>query len=90
MINWLKRLFYGTSKIAEVPEIVGRAEVDNQVGEKVVRNRRAVSTGKSDKSTKPAGVRSNNESQTGRKRTGTAVRAAAVKGKTKSKAVPKG
>ena len=90
MINWLKRLIYGTSKVAEVPESVGRPEVDNQVGEKVVRNRRAVSTGKSDKSAKPARVRSNDESQTSRKRTGTAVRAAATKGKTKSKAVPKG
>ena len=87
MINWLKRLFYGTSKITEIPESVGRPEVDNQVGEKVVRNRRAVPAGKSNKSTKSAGVRSNNESQTGRKRTGTAVRAAAAKGKTKSKAL---
>ena len=90
MIEWLKRLIYGTSKVAEVPESVGRPEVDNQVGKKVVRNRRAVPTGKSDKSAKPARVRSNDESQTGRKRTGTAVRAAAAKGKTKSKAVPKG
>jgi hypothetical protein len=90
MIEWLKRLIYGTSKVAEVPESVGRPEVDNQVGKKVVRNRRAVPAGKSDKSTKPTRVRSDNKSQTSRKRTGAAVRVAAVKGKTKSKAVPKG
>jgi hypothetical protein len=90
MINWLKGILNAFSKTPEVPQSVGRPEVDNQVGKKVVRNRRAVPAGKSDTSTKSAGVRSNNESQTGRKRTGAAVRAAAVKGKTKSKAVPKG
>ena len=90
MIQWLKRLFYGTSKIAEVPESVGRAKVADKVGQAKQPNRRKVSAGKSDKSAKPAGVRSNNESQTSRKRTGAAVRAAAVKGKSKSKAVSKG
>jgi len=89
MINWLKRLFYGTSKTPEVPESVGRPEVDDQVGKKVVRNRRAVPAGKSDKSAKPTGVRSNDKSETSRKRTGAAVRAAAAKGKTKSKTTPK-
>ncbi len=90
MINWLKRLIYGTSKVAEVPESVGRPEVDNQVGEKVVRNRRAVPAGKSDKSAKPARVRSDNKSKTSGKSTGKTVRATAAKSKTKSKAVPKG
>jgi hypothetical protein len=90
MINWLKGLLNAFSKTPEVPESLGRPEVDDKVGKKVVRNRRAVSTGKSDKSAKPAGVRSNNKSETSRKRTGAAVRAAAAKGKTKSKAVPKG
>ena len=64
--------------------------MENQVGEKVVRNRRKVSAGKSDKSAKPARVRSDNKSQAPRKRTGAAVRAAAQKGKTKSKTVSKG
>ena len=90
MIQWLKRLIYGTSKVAEVPESVGQAKVDDKVGQTKQPNRRKVSAGKSDKSAKPAGVRSNDKSQTSRKRTGAAVRAAAVKGKTKSKAVPKG
>ena len=89
MINWLKGILNAFSKTPEVPQSVGRSEMDDQVGKKVVRNRRAVPAGKSDKSVKPAGVRSNNESQTGRKRTGTAVRAAAAKGKTKSKTAPK-
>ena len=87
MINWLKRLIYGTSKVAEVPESVGQSKVDNQVGKKIVRNGRKIPAGKSDKSTKSAGVRSNDKSQTSRKRTGTAVRAAAAKGKAKSKTV---
>lgn len=90
MFNWLWRLLGGTSEITTKSESLGRPEVDNQVGKKVVRNRRTVSAGKSDKSAKPARVRSDDKSKTPRKRTGAAVRAAAAKGKTKSKAVPKG
>jgi len=66
---------------------MGRPEVDNQVGEKVVRNRRAVPAKKSNPSPKPAGVRSNDTSKTSRKSTGAAVRAAAQKGKSKSKTI---
>ena len=87
MFNWLWRLLGGTSKITTKPEVVGRPEVDDQVREEVVRNRRAVPAKKSNTSPKPAGVRSNNTGKTSRKSTGTAVRAAAQKGKSKSKAV---
>lgn len=90
MINWLKRLFYGSSETPKVPESVDEAKVDDQVREAKQPNRRKVPAGKSNKSAKSAGVRSNNKSQTSRKRTGAAVRAAAAKGKTKSKAVSKG
>lgn len=90
MINWLKRLFYGSSETPKVVESVDEAKVDDQVREAKQSNRRKVPAGKSNKSAKPAGVRSNNKSQTSRKRTGAAVRAAAAKGKTKSKAVSKG
>ena len=69
---------------------LGRPEVDNQVRKTVVRNRRAVPAKKSNTSVKPTGVRSNDKSKTSRKSTGAAVRAAAAKGKSKSKAVPKG
>ena len=69
---------------------LGRPEVDNQVGEEVVRNRRAVPAKKSNRVVKPTGVRSNDKSKTSRKSTGAAVRAAAAKGKSKSKTVSKG
>jgi len=75
------------SKITTFFKGLGRPEVDNQVGEEVVRNRRAVPAKKSNTSVKPAGVRSNNTGKTSRKSTGAAVRAAAQKGKSKSKAV---
>jgi hypothetical protein len=90
MINWLKGLLNVFSKTTEVPQSVDEAKVDNQVREAKQPNRRKVSTGKSDKSAKPTGVRSNNKNQTPRKRTGAAVRAAATKGKGKSKTVSKG
>ncbi len=89
MINWLKRLIYGTSKVAEVPESVGRPEVENKVRKAKQPNRRKVSAGKGDKSAKPAGVRSNNKSKASGKSTGKTVRATASKSKTKSKTVQK-
>jgi hypothetical protein len=58
-------------------KVVGRPEVDNQVGKKVVRNRRAVPAKKGNTSAKPAGVRSNNASKASGKSTGKAVRAPA-------------
>ena len=90
MINWLKGLLNAFSKTPEVPQSVDKAEVDNQVRKAKQPNRRKVSTGKSDKGSKSTGVRSNNKSQTPRKRTGAAIRAAATKGKSKSKTVSKG
>ncbi len=89
MFKWLWRLIGGTSEITTQPQSVGQTGLDNQVGEKVVRNRRAVPTKKSNRSVKPTGVRSNNTSKTSRKSPGKAVRAPAVKGKSKSKTVPK-
>ena len=87
MINWLKGLLNAFSKTPEVPQSVDEAKVDNQVGKTKQPNRRKVSAGKSNQGAKPTGVRSNNKSQTPRKRTGAAVRAAATKGKAKSKTV---
>ena len=87
MFNWLWGLLGGTSKITTKPEVVGRPEVDNQVGKKVVRNRRAVPAKKGNTSAKPAGVRSNNTSKTSGKSSGKAVRAPASKSKSKSKTV---
>ena len=90
MINWLKGLLNAFSKTPEVAQSVDEAKVDDQVREAKQPNRRKVSTGKSDKGSKSTGVRSNNKSQTPRKRTGAAVRAAAAKGKGKSKTLSKG
>jgi len=89
MFKWFWRLINGASQIPTEPQSVGRPEVDDQKREAVVRNRRAVPAKKSNTSVKPTGVRSNNQSKTGRKSTGAAVRAAAAKGKSKSKTVPK-
>ena len=88
--DWIWEKLSGIGKITAQPQGLGRPEMDNQVGEKVVRNRRAVSAKKSNTSTKSTGIRSNNKSKTGGKSTGKAVRAPAKQSKTKSKAVPKG
>ena len=90
MINWLKGLLNVFSKTPEVPKGVDEAKVDDQVRKAKQSNRRKISAGKSDKSVKPARVRSNNKSETRRKCTGEAVRATTAKSKTKSKTVPKG
>ncbi len=90
MFKWFWRLINGTSQIPTEPQSVGQAGLDNQVGEKVVRNRRAVPAKKSNPVAKPAGVRSNNTSKASGKGTGKAVRAPASKSKSKSKTVPKG
>jgi hypothetical protein len=90
MFNWLWRLLGGTSEITTKPESVGQAGLDNQVGEKVVRNRRAVPAKKSNPVAKPTRVRSNNTSKTSGKSAGKAVRTPASKSKSKSKTVPKG
>ena len=88
--DWIWEKLSGIGKITAQPQGLDETRVDNQVRKAKQPNRRKVSTGKSDKGSKSTGVRSNNKSQTPKKRTGAAVRAAAAKGKTKSKAVPKG
>ena len=85
--DWIWEKLSGTRKITAQPEVLGRPEMDNQVGEKVIRNRRAVSAKKGNTGAKPTRVRSNNQSKTGGKSTGKTVRAPAIKGKAKSKAV---
>jgi hypothetical protein len=77
------------SKITAIFKSLGRPKVDNQVGEEIVRDGREIPTEKSNRVAKPAGVRSNDKSKTSRKSTGAAIRAAAAKGKSKSKTVPK-
>jgi hypothetical protein len=97
-LNWwlknIRRLVVGInewfSKIATFFKGLGRPEVDNQVGEKVVRNRRTIPAKKGNTSAKPAGVRSNNTSKTSGKSAGKTVRTPASKSKSKSKTVPKG
>ena len=86
----MKRLLDAISKVTAFFKGLGRPEVDNQVGEKVVRNRRAVPTKKSNPVAKPTRVRSNNTSKTSGKSAGKAVRTPASKSKSKSKTVPKG
>jgi len=77
-------------KISAFFKGLGRPEVDNQVREEIVRDGGKIPAKESNRSPKPTGVRSNNTSKTARKSTGKTVRAAAVKGKAKSKAVSKG
>ena len=86
----MKRLLDAISKVAAFFKGLGRPEVDNQVGEKVVRNRRAVPAKKGNPVAKSAGVRSNNASKTSGKSPRQTVRAPASKSKSKSKAVSKG
>jgi hypothetical protein len=87
--TWIWERLSGVIQITTKPEIVGRAEVDNQVGEKVVRDGGKVSAKKSNRSPKSTGVRSNNTSKTSRKSTGKAVRTTAIKSKVKSKTISK-
>ena len=74
-------------KIAAVFKILGRPKVDDQVGKEVIRDGREIPAKKSNTSVKPTGVRSDNPSKTSRKSTGAAIRAAAAKGKSKSKTI---
>ena len=78
------------SRIATFFKSLGRPRVDNQVREEVIRDGGTLPAQESNTSVKPKRVRSNNTSKTGRKSTGAAIRAAAVKGKAKSKTVSKG
>lgn len=85
--DWIWEKLSGVSKKSAQPQGLGGTEMDHQVGKKIVRNRRTVSAKKGDTSAKPKRVRSNNQSKTGGKGTGKAVRATTTKDKTKSKAV---
>jgi hypothetical protein len=78
------------SRIATFFKSLGRPRVDNQVREEVVRNRRTVLAKKSNTSTKPSRVRSNDTSKASRKSPRKAVCAAASKNKAKGKVLPKG
>ena len=88
--DWIWEKLSGVSKTSTKPESMGRSEVDDQVREKVVRDGGKVPAKKSDTSSKPRRVRSNNTSKTRGKSTGKAVCAPTVKNKAKGKAVPKG
>ena len=85
--DWIWEKLSGIGKTSAQPQGLGRPEMDNQVGEEIVRNRRAVFAKKGNTSAKPSRVRSNNTSKTGGKSTGKAVRASTSKSKAKSKAV---
>lgn len=87
--DWVWEKLSGVSKTAEKPQVMGRTEVDNQVGEEVVRNRRKISPKKSNTGTKPARVRSDNASKKSGKGAGKTVRTTASKSKTKSKTISK-
>jgi hypothetical protein len=88
--DWIWEKLIGTSKTTAQPESLGGPEVDNQVREKIVRNRRKIPAKKSDTGTKPKRVRSNNTSKASRKSAGKTVCAAASKNKAKGKVLPKG
>jgi len=84
------RKLSGTSETPTQFKSLDTAGVDNQVGQKIVRDRRAVPAKKSNPSAKSKRVRSNNTRKAGGKSTGKTVRAPAPKGKSKSKTVQKG
>ena len=88
--DWIWEKLRGIGKITAQPQGLGRPEMDNQVGEKVVRNRRKVPAKKSNTSAKPSRIRSNNSSKTSGKSTGKAVCASTSKNKAKSKTISKG
>jgi len=85
--DWIWEKLSGVSKTSTQPQVMGRAEVDDQVREKIVRNRRKVPAKKSNTGAKPARVRSNNSSKASRKSSGKTVCTPAAKGKAKSKTV---
>jgi len=85
--DWIREKLSGTSKKSTQPESLGRPEVDNQVGEKVVRDGREIPAKKGNSSPKPQRVRSNNTGKTGGKSKRSTVRTTATKSKAKSKTV---
>jgi hypothetical protein len=88
--DWIWKKLNGTSETPTQPQVLDAARVDDKVREEIVRDRRALPTKKSNPSTKPSRVRSNNASKAGGKGAGKTVRAPATKGKSKSKTVQKG
>ncbi len=88
--DWIWEKLSGVSKISTQPKGLDETRVDNEVRQKVVRNRRAVPAKKSNTGAKPKRVRSDNASKTSRKSPRKAVCPAASKNKAKGKAVPKG
>ena len=87
--DWIWEKLSGVSKTSTQPQGLDSPEMDNQVREKVVRNRRKVPAKKSNTSSKPARIRSDNKSKTSRKSTGKAVRPPTNKSKAKSKTLQK-
>jgi hypothetical protein len=85
--DWVWEKLSGVSKTATESKSLGRPEVDNQVREKIVRNRRKVLTQKGDPVIESIRIRSNNKSQASRKSAGKTVCAPASKNKAKSKTV---
>ena len=88
--DWIWEKLSGVSKTSTQPQSMGRAEVDNQVREEVVRNGRKVPAKKSNTGVKPARIRSNDSSKKSRKSPRKAVRTPTAKGKAKGKVLPKG
>ena len=88
--DWIWEKLSGVSKTSTQPQVMGRAEVDNQVREEVVGNGRKVPAKKSNTSAKPARIRSNNKGKTGRKSPRKTVRTTTAKSKAKSKTFQKG
>lgn len=87
--DWIWEKISGVSKTSTQPQSLDKTGMDNQVGEKIVRNRRKVSAQKGDPVIESIRVRSNDKSKTGGKSTRKTVRAPAAKNKAKSKAVSK-
>jgi hypothetical protein len=85
--DWIWEKLSGVSKTATESKSLGGPEMDNQVREEVVRNRRKIPTQKGDPVIESIRVRSNNKSQASRKSAGKTVRAPASKNKAKSKTV---
>jgi hypothetical protein len=85
--DWVWEKLSGVSKTATESKSLGRPEVENQVREEVVRNRRKIPARKGDPVIESIRIRSNNTSKAGGKSSGKTVCAAAQKGKSKSKTV---
>ena len=88
--DWIWEKLSGVSKTPTQPQSLDSPKVDDFFPDLVVRNGGTIPAKKSNTGAKSPRVRSDNPSKTGRKSTGAAIRAAAAKGKAKSKTVSKG